>query len=102
MFSLIYCTCLRLMFVIENPEVMVLSVNYGRNGNNLPSPKYVIYLYQRCGIEFIRLYEQNRKVLEALQCSNLLLSLGVRNQDLKNVARSQYAANELVKMNIVP
>lgn len=90
------------MFVIENPEVMVLGVNYGRNGNNLPSPKYVIYLYQRCGIEFIRLYEPNRKVLEALQRSNLLLSLGVRNQDRKNVARSQHAANELVKMNIVP
>ncbi|KAH9690970.1 hypothetical protein KPL70_015965 [Citrus sinensis] len=67
---------------------MVLGVNYGRNGNNLPSPKYVISLYQRCGIEFIRLYEPNRKVLEALQRSNLLLSLGVRNQDRKNVARN--------------
>lgn len=77
-------------------------VNYGRNRNNLPSPKGVITLYQRRGIEFIRLYEPNRKVLEALQCSNLLVSLGVRNRDLKNPALRQYAANEWVKMNIVP
>lgn len=79
-----------------------IGVNYGLNGDNLPPPKDVIMLYQRCGIEFIRLFEPNSEVLEALQGSNLLVSLGVRNEDLQSLALSQTAANQWVNIYIVP
>ncbi|XP_031273005.1 glucan endo-1,3-beta-glucosidase-like [Pistacia vera] len=48
----------------------------------------VITLYRKCGIEFIRLFEPNREVLEALRSSNILVSLGVRTEDLKSLALS--------------
>ncbi|KAK9271114.1 hypothetical protein L1049_026703 [Liquidambar formosana] len=79
-----------------------IGVCYGRNGDNLPSPKDVISLYQKCGIEFIRLFEPNTEVLEALRGSNLLVSLGTRNEDIQNLASSQDAANSWVNTNISP
>ncbi|KAM7518984.1 hypothetical protein LguiB_017946 [Lonicera macranthoides] len=79
-----------------------LGVCYGRNGNNLPSPNDVINLYKKCGIQFIRIYDPGQQVLQALQGSNLRVSLGVRNEDLKAIASSQTAANAWVNANIVP
>ncbi|KAM7514972.1 hypothetical protein LguiA_004555 [Lonicera macranthoides] len=84
------------------PNFSGLGVCYGRNGDNLPCPNDVINLYKKCGIQFIRIYDPDHQVLQALQGSNLRISLGVRNEDLKAIASSQTAANAWVNANIVP
>ncbi|CAK9171729.1 unnamed protein product [Ilex paraguariensis] len=97
------------MFLLTMAAFMILllpckgiGVCYGRNGNNLPSPRDVIGLYKRCGIQLIRLFEPNPQVLDALRGSNLLVSLGVRNEDLSNLASSQTAATAWVNANVLP
>ncbi|XP_057504078.1 glucan endo-1,3-beta-glucosidase-like [Actinidia eriantha] len=79
-----------------------IGVNYGRLGNNLPSPRDVISLYKRCGINSLRLYDPNPEVLEALRGSNLQVSLGVRNEEIESLATNRAAANQWVNTNIVP
>ncbi|PSS17539.1 Glucan endo-1,3-beta-glucosidase BG4 precursor [Actinidia chinensis var. chinensis] len=79
-----------------------IGVDYGRLGNNLPSPRDVISLYKRCGINSLRLYDPKPEVLEALRGSNLRVSLGVRNEDIESLATNPAAANQWVNTNIVP
>ncbi|GFY96869.1 glycosyl hydrolase superfamily protein [Actinidia rufa] len=79
-----------------------IGIDYGRLGNNLPSPRDVISLYKRCGINSLRLYDPNPEVLEALRGSNLRVSLGVRNEDIESLATNRAAANQWVNTNIVP
>ncbi|XP_012569123.1 glucan endo-1,3-beta-glucosidase-like [Cicer arietinum] len=79
-----------------------IGVNYGRNGDNLPSPQNVISLYKKCGIKLLRLFEPNPDVLEALKGSGIEVSLGTRNDDVKVIASSVSAANQWVNTNIAP
>ncbi|XXG87231.1 hypothetical protein AAC387_Pa11g1967 [Persea americana] len=73
-----------------------MGVCYGMQGNNLPAPVDVINLFRQYGIERIRIYDPNTDVLQALKGSKLLVSLGVRNEDIPNLSRSQEAANSWV------
>ncbi|OVA06118.1 Glycoside hydrolase [Macleaya cordata] len=79
-----------------------VGVCYGTVGDNLPSPLDVINLYKKNEIEMLRLYEPSPPILEALRGSKILVSLGIKNQDLANLASSQDAANEWVQTNVVP
>ena len=77
-------------------------MNYGLNGDNLPSPSQVVDLYLRCNISFIRIFEPRHEVLDALRGKPLLLSLGTRNEDIEIIAQDQNAANGWVNDNVVP
>ncbi|KAF3445728.1 hypothetical protein FNV43_RR10904 [Rhamnella rubrinervis] len=79
-----------------------MGVNYGRNGDNLPSPADTIRLYEKCQINFIRIYEPNHQVLEALRGKPILLSLGVKNEDLQGLASDPSAADQWIKDNVSP
>nr|DAD24422.1 TPA_asm: hypothetical protein HUJ06_025886 [Nelumbo nucifera] len=80
----------------------MIGVCYGMMGDNLPSPKDVVSLYQRSEIQMIRLYHPSTEALQALRGSNLLVSLGVSNGDLKQLSSSQDAANSWVASNVLP
>ncbi|GAU46354.1 hypothetical protein TSUD_180870 [Trifolium subterraneum] len=69
-----------------------IGVNFGRNGDNLPTPQNVVSLYNKCGINLLRLFEPNPDILEALKGSNLQVSLGVRNGDMQSLALTKEAA----------
>ncbi|KAJ0987514.1 hypothetical protein J5N97_005870 [Dioscorea zingiberensis] len=79
-----------------------IGVNYGLNGNNLPTPAAVVQLYKTHGIQKMRLFCPNPQAQQALERTNIYVSLGVMNRDLPSLARSQTAANEWVKNNILP
>ncbi|PIA31159.1 hypothetical protein AQUCO_05200037v1 [Aquilegia coerulea] len=85
-----------------NISFACIGVCYGLNGDNLPSPKDVIELYKRSQIQRIRIFEPLPEVLEALRGSNLLVTLGMRNEDITNIAASQEAANDWVNTHLVP
>ncbi|CAL0311815.1 unnamed protein product [Lupinus luteus] len=88
-----------------NPDSITclgIGVNYGMVANNLPPPKTVVGLYQKCGIELMRLFDPNPEVSEALRGSNIKVSLGVRNQDIPNLASSPEAATQWVNTNVAP
>ncbi|KAI3991001.1 hypothetical protein MKX01_026185 [Papaver californicum] len=79
-----------------------IGVCYGTVADNLPSPREVISLYKRNGIQMLRLFAPTPQILEALRGSGILVSLGTRNEDLAALSSSQDAANLWVATNIVP
>ncbi|XP_031261491.1 glucan endo-1,3-beta-glucosidase-like [Pistacia vera] len=87
---------------------MILSgdagINYGRNGDNLPSPKQVINFLTKdlnYRISLIRIYDANLDILEALSGTNLVVTIGVPNEAISYVASSQEAADKWVQDHII-
>lgn len=77
-------------------------VNYGQNGDNLPSAEDVIGLYKKCEIKMIRLFEPISEILEALKGTEIKVSLGVKNEDLQTLASSTEAASSWVSTTFAP
>ncbi|OVA08813.1 Glycoside hydrolase [Macleaya cordata] len=50
----------------------------------------------------MRLYEPSPPILEALRGSRILVSLGIKNQDLATLSSSQEEANAWVQTNVAP
>lgn len=73
-----------------------MGVCYGMQGNSLPAPVDVIKLCLKYGLERIRINDPNPDVLQALRGSKLLVTSGVADVDIANLARSQEAANSWV------
>ncbi|XP_002513812.3 glucan endo-1,3-beta-glucosidase [Ricinus communis] len=79
-----------------------IGVCYGMLGDNLPSPREVISMYKSNRIERIRLYNPNHSALEALRCSGIQVLLGVRNEEIQQLAASYTAAKNWVQRFIRP
>ncbi|KAE8077026.1 hypothetical protein FH972_015635 [Carpinus fangiana] len=80
-----------------------LGINYGRTGNDLPSPKAVVDFLTKTlnyAIPLVRLFYANLEVLEALRGTNLVVTIGVPNVLLTHIASSQDAANSWVNDHI--
>ncbi|XVF66675.1 hypothetical protein PTKIN_Ptkin10aG0056100 [Pterospermum kingtungense] len=72
-------------------------INYGRNGDNLPSPKQVIdFLTTQLNykVSLIRVQDANLEILEALSGTNLVVTIGVPNEAIVYVSSSQEAADK--------
>lgn len=74
----------------------------GLNGDNLPSPADTINLYQKCQINFIRIFEPRHEILDALRGKPTFVSLGARNEDLQSLSSDQSAADQWIRDNVVP
>ncbi|XP_020572536.1 glucan endo-1,3-beta-glucosidase-like [Phalaenopsis equestris] len=93
---------LLLISFINISEVESIGVSYGRVGNNLPPANEVIGLYQNFGINGIRLYDTNHDVLQALRGTNIAVIIDVLEPDVTAIAKSDLAAAEWVRDNILP
>ncbi|KAL5698984.1 putative glucan endo-1 [Ranunculus cassubicifolius] len=78
-----------------------VGVDYGRDGDNLPSPGEVVALYQSQGIGKMRIYEPFQDVLQALRGSNIEVMMGVPNRDLQRLAEDNSAAINWVQTNVL-
>ncbi|OMO61207.1 Glycoside hydrolase, family 17 [Corchorus capsularis] len=79
-------------------------INYGTNGDNLPSAKQVIdFLTTQMSskITLIRVEDASLEILEALSGTNLVVTIGVPNEAIPYVASSQDAADKWFQDHIV-
>ncbi|OVA15430.1 Glycoside hydrolase [Macleaya cordata] len=79
----------------------VVGVNYGRLGNNLPSPTAVVNLLKSRNIDRVRLFSPDADALNALRGSGIKVVLGVPNDDLQKLGDSSFAKT-WINNNIVP
>eukprot|EP00252_Welwitschia_mirabilis_P025608 TRINITY_DN8080_c0_g1_i1.p1 TRINITY_DN8080_c0_g1~~TRINITY_DN8080_c0_g1_i1.p1 ORF type:complete len:365 (+),score=22.01 TRINITY_DN8080_c0_g1_i1:54-1097(+) len=79
-----------------------IGVCYGDAATNMPTPAQVVNLLQSKKIGKIRFYDSNHNMQNALKGTEIEVTLGVKNQndELKNVASSQAAADGWVKDNV--
>ncbi|KAM0065722.1 putative glucan endo-1,3-beta-D-glucosidase [Helianthus debilis subsp. tardiflorus] len=80
-------------------DAQSVGVCYGRLGDNLPSERAVVSLYQRNGITRMRIYDPHQPTLEALRGTNIELMIGVPNDALQSL-NDQNNANTWVRDNI--
>ncbi|MFS7899605.1 putative glucan endo-1,3-beta-D-glucosidase [Helianthus anomalus] len=80
-------------------DAQSVGVCYGRNGNDLPSERDVVSLYQSNGITKMRIYDPHQPTLEALRGTNIELMIGVPNDALQSL-NDQNAANTWVRDNV--
>ncbi|XP_061363006.1 glucan endo-1,3-beta-glucosidase-like [Gastrolobium bilobum] len=97
-------TCIILLIVLLIASTATTGaqsgVCYGRLGNNLPSPKEVVAIFNQHNISRMRIYSPDQEVLQALRGSNIDLLLDIPNDELQNLATSQDNANKWVQDNI--
>ncbi|GAA0171942.1 glucosidase [Lithospermum erythrorhizon] len=78
-----------------------IGVNYGRLGNNLPSPYESIRYIRNMRAGRVKLYDANPEVLKLLSGTHIQVSIMVTNDLISSVASSQEQANQWVLENVL-
>lgn len=91
-----------LFFFWVDEGVRGIGINYGLLGNNLPPPVQVVELLQSRSINRIHIFDPNDAVLRALKGSNIEVILGVRNEDLEQLATDPPTAANWVNTHVIP
>ncbi|XP_078447728.1 glucan endo-1,3-beta-glucosidase 13-like [Wolffia australiana] len=60
----------------------IVGVDYGRDGNNLPSPPRVVELLKANGITAVGMYDSNAEVLRALANTGIKVTIAIPNDRL--------------------
>ncbi|KAG6407510.1 hypothetical protein SASPL_130501 [Salvia splendens] len=79
-----------------------VGVNYGRLGDNLPSPSQVVQLLKSQGVTKVKLYDSDSSVLSAFSGSGISLTVGLPNDNLASAAASTSYTDSWVESNILP
>jgi hypothetical protein len=79
-----------------------IGINYGRLGNNLPSPTRTMAHILAMKAGRVKLYDANPEMLKLLSGTKLQVSIMVSNREISGIASSQTAADEWVRNNVVP
>lgn len=89
-------------YTVSIKGVRGIGVNYGFLGDNLPTPANVVALLKSRNINKIRIFEPRADVLTALGGSGIEVILGVRNENLQELASDATAAARWVNTNVTP
>ncbi|KAJ4836259.1 hypothetical protein Tsubulata_050310 [Turnera subulata] len=79
-----------------------LGINYGQLGNNLPTPPRSVELIKSLKAKYVKIYDANPGILEALKNTDIQVSIMVPNELIQNISKSQSLADQWVKTNVLP
>ncbi|KAI3845168.1 hypothetical protein MKX03_012959 [Papaver bracteatum] len=82
-------------------EAAVVGVNYGMDGNNLPSPTAVVNLLRSKNVDRVRLFSPDSGALNALRGSGIGVVLGVPNSDVQSMGNDPSFSRNWVNTNVV-
>lgn len=77
-------------------------INYGQIANDLPDPAQVATLLQSMGVNKVKLYDADPRVLTAFANTGVGFTIAVGNEDLQAMAASPDAARRWVAANVQP
>lgn len=78
-----------------------IGVDYGRDGNNLPSLAQVVTLLRNRGVKHVKIYDADQDVLTAFKDSGIELSVAVPNTDVIAIANNQSDSDAWVSNHII-
>ncbi|KAE8714521.1 putative glucan endo-1,3-beta-glucosidase A6 [Hibiscus syriacus] len=78
-----------------------IGVNYGRKGENLPSPYRTIETVRSMNVGRMKLYDSDHEILMLLSGTNIHVSTMIPNNDIIRIASSQAAAEQWVQSNVL-
>ncbi|CAN8232201.1 unnamed protein product [Cochlearia groenlandica] len=79
-----------------------IGVNYGRQGNNLPSPYQSINFIKSIKAGHVKLYDSDPETLTLLSQTDLYVTVTLPNHQIISLGSNQTVANDWVKTNIIP
>lgn len=79
-----------------------VGINYGRLGDNLPSPYRAIELIKSMNATRVKLYDANPEILKLLSGTKIQVSIMVTNDLISAISVSQDIANQWVRENVLP
>ncbi|XP_002983128.2 glucan endo-1,3-beta-glucosidase 11 [Selaginella moellendorffii] len=87
---------------ISGADGASIGVNYGRLGDNLPSPAQVVALLKSNNITKARIFDADPAVIQAFANSGIDLSVSIPNEQLQQIASSPAAAKAWLDASIAP
>ncbi|XP_071709376.1 probable glucan endo-1,3-beta-glucosidase A6 [Rutidosis leptorrhynchoides] len=78
-----------------------MGVNFGRLGNNLPSPKRSVELLQIMKAGRVKLYDANDEILKLLSTTKIEVTIMVANDEITQMAKNQEVADKWVHDHIL-
>ncbi|KAL8262886.1 hypothetical protein R6Q59_024235 [Mikania micrantha] len=78
-----------------------IGINYGRLGNNLPSPARSIELLQNMNVGRVKLYDADYEILNLLSGKNIDVAITVANDEIAGIAANQRLADQWVYEHVV-
>jgi exo-beta-1,3-glucanase (GH17 family) len=82
------------------PARAAIGVNYGRDGDNLPSATDVVTLLQGRGVKHVKIYDAASDVLNAFANSGIDVFVNIPNDQVASMADDQSAATTWVSSNV--
>eukprot|EP01018_Ginkgo_biloba_P014833 Gb_02225 [translate_table: standard] len=97
-----YCVAILLPAPSEaGREWSSIGINYGRLGDNLPSPAHSVSLMKALKVGRVKLFDSDHEVLTALANSGLSVVIPVKDEEIPTVASSVLMADEWIKRNVL-
>ncbi|KAJ6687101.1 GLUCAN ENDO-13-BETA-GLUCOSIDASE A6-RELATED [Salix purpurea] len=79
-----------------------VGINYGRLGNDLPSPSKSVELIKSLKAKRVKIYDANPDILKSLRNTDIQVSIMVPNALIPNMSTSQHFSDQWVETNVVP
>ncbi|KAJ9541421.1 hypothetical protein OSB04_027927 [Centaurea solstitialis] len=89
------------LYLLASSRATVIGVNYGRVGDNLPSPSRSIELMQTMHAGQVKLYDADHEILQLLSTTKLEVTIMVANDEISAIASSQHIADQWVYEHIL-
>ncbi|XVF28993.1 hypothetical protein REPUB_Repub15cG0081400 [Reevesia pubescens] len=78
-----------------------IGINYGREGDNLPSPYQSIEIMKNMNAGRIKIYDSDPEILTLLSGTKIHVAIMVPNNDIIQIASSQTAAEQWIRNNVL-
>lgn len=92
------------IFGLSNAQITNrrIGINYGRRGNNLPSPYQSIEHIKSMQAGYIKIYDANPETLKLLANTRLRVSIMVPNDQIPLIGSNETVARQWIRDNVLP